>query len=130
MSKTDHLKPVRTTEEAAALGRKGGLAKKGSKHISTHIQNLLNDENFTIENWMNSGKAYKGVPLDAIITVAIFNALQGDKGWAEWLAKYGYGSQDLTVNVDNPILAIINKYGGTGKVHDIPKYVKNEEGSS
>lgn len=66
---------------------------KGTRHISTWIQELLGDEEFTLKNYLASGKDYKGAPMEAIITVGIMNALQGDHKWAEWLAKHGYGEK-------------------------------------
>jgi hypothetical protein len=81
---------------------------KGSLSLSTHIQKLLNDEEFTLENFLFNGKTFKGAPIKAIITVAIMQAMQGDNKWAEWLAKHGYGTggDPGTVNVIIPI------YGG------------------
>lgn len=82
---------------------------KGIKHISTHIQELLNDPEFTIDNWQNSGNKFDGVPLKAIITVGVYNALQGDQKWADWLGKYGWGtktSNETTVHLPKPILDI------------------------
>lgn len=76
-------------------------AKKGTLHLSTHIQNLLNDEEFEA-NILDSKKGlieYKGAPVKAIIQVAIKHALNGDQRWAEWLAKHGYGDKlDITTN--------------------------------
>lgn len=80
-------------------GQSGNLAgkPKGAKHLSTHIQDLLNDEEFTLENFLFNGKQFKGAPIKAIVTVAIMQALQGDQKWATWLAKYGYGDKlDIT----------------------------------
>lgn len=77
---------------------------KGSKHISTWIQELLNDEDFTLDNFMGQGKAFKGAPIAAIMAVAVSNALQGDHKWAEWLAKYGYGQKyEVDQNVSGDV---------------------------
>lgn len=65
-------------------------ASKGSKHISTWIQDITNDPDFTVDNFMGSGKQFKGAPMEAIIAVAISNAMQGDDKWGNWLAKYGW----------------------------------------
>lgn len=95
--------PFPNKETQFKPGKSGNPAgkKKGTVHLSTHIQNLLNDEEFTIENWMGTGVKYKDVPIKAIITVAIYNALQGDNKWAEWLAKHGYGTNvDITSGGD------------------------------
>lgn len=63
---------------------------KGTKHISTWIQELMNDEEFTVDNFLHGGKQYKGAPIKAIIQVAMYQALAGEKDWADWLAKYGW----------------------------------------
>lgn len=67
-------------------------SKPGYKHISTHIQNMLNDEDFTafLED---EGKEFKGAPLKAIIGAAIQQSLRGNDKAREWLAKYGYGQK-------------------------------------
>jgi hypothetical protein len=66
---------------------------KGTKHISTWIQELLHDEEFTLDNFNFGGKQFKGAPIKAITTVAVMQALQGDEKWANWLAKYGYSEK-------------------------------------
>jgi len=110
MNKEDNLQKF-TSENAAEMGRKGGQAKKGTKHISTWIQEMLNDEEFTLDNFLFNGKQFKGAPIKAIVTVGIMQALQGDEKWANWLAKHGYGNQlNLNVNKD-PIDEILTKFG-------------------
>lgn len=69
---------------------------KGTKHLSTWIQELLNDEEFTLDNFLYNGKQFKGAPIKAIITVGIMQALQGEHKWAEWLGKHGYGLKTET----------------------------------
>lgn len=77
-------------------GNPNGRAK-GSLSLSTHIQNLMNDEQFEA-NILDSKlgyQEYKGIPITAIIKVAIQRALNDkDKAiqYMEWIAKYGYGS--------------------------------------
>ena len=72
----------------------------GIKHISTHIQDMLNDEDFSmlLPDRREGYKEHKGAPLKAIIKVAIIRAAQGEKESREWVAKYGYG---VTANVNN-----------------------------
>lgn len=41
----------------------------------------------TIRNAVGESKK----PLDAMIIAGLLQALQGDKGWAEWLSNNGYG---------------------------------------
>lgn len=79
---------------------------KGSKHISTWIQDLLNDGKFEarILDSKIGIKDYKGAPLRAIIEVAIVKAINGDNKWAEWLAKHGYGEKlTLSNDPENPM---------------------------
>lgn len=103
---------------------------KGTKHISTWIQDLLNDEEFTLDNFMFNGKQFKGAPLKAIITVAIMQSLQGDNKWAEWLAKHGYGNQiNLNVNKD-PIDEILKKFGISGGESDDGQTEDDPQGTS
>lgn len=73
-------------------GKPGGPGRpKGSKHVSTWIQELLNDEEFDLSKFV-AGKPYKGAPMQAIIITAVVQALQGDPKWADLLFKYGYGT--------------------------------------
>lgn len=84
-------------------GKSGNPAgkPKGTKHLSTWIQELMNDEEFEA-NLIDAKKGlieYKGAPLKAIITVAITKAVNGDEKAREWLAKYGWKTQlDITTN--------------------------------
>jgi Family of unknown function (DUF5681) len=86
---TQHL--MTSKWQAAKSGNPAGKPK-GTISLSTWIQKLLNDKNFTLENFMSEGRQYKGGPIQAIINVGILNAIKGDVKWAEWLAKYGYGT--------------------------------------
>lgn len=67
---------------------------KGTKHLSTWIQEMMNDESFTgdyVEGYQL--KKHKGAPVKAIVRVAALKSLGGDTKWADWLAKYGYGTK-------------------------------------
>lgn len=65
---------------------------KGAIHLSTHIQNLLNDPDFIPDS---TGERTE--PIKAIIRTAVIKAKEGDSRWAEWLAKHGYGTNvDIT----------------------------------
>lgn len=77
-------------------GQSGNLLgkPKGTKHLSTWIQDLLNDEEFISDNI--DGQEYKGAPIKAIIKVAIKKSIDGDNKWAEWLGKHGYGIKTET----------------------------------
>jgi hypothetical protein len=79
---------------------------KGSKHLSTWIQEMLNDEEFSLllPDPKEGYKEHKGAPIKAIVRVAAIKAAQGDKDSREWLAKYGYGQKlQLSNDPDNPI---------------------------
>lgn len=68
---------------------------KGTKHLSTWIQDLLNDEEFEA-NILDSKVGvikFKGAPIKAIVMVALRKAAAGDEKAREWLAKYGYGTK-------------------------------------
>lgn len=96
---------------------------KGTKHLSTWIQDLSADENFT--QWMTQpGTAayeYKGAPIKAIVMSAIKLAIAGDASAREWLAKYGWGSKlEVTSEVNiNYVEAIIEASGLRKDIEDI-----------
>jgi hypothetical protein len=99
--------------------------KPGTIHLSTHIQNMLNDPDFELllEDRIEGFKKFEGVPIKAIITVAVRHASAGDTKWAEWLAKYGYGqkfelehSGEIVTGVADPELA-----------SGFAEYLKNKE---
>lgn len=67
---------------------------KGTKHLSTWIQQLLNDEKF--EAQIQRGLKivdYKGAPIKAIIQAQMIRALNGDVKAFDVLGKYGYGTK-------------------------------------
>lgn len=83
-------------------GQSGNPAgpKPGYKHMSTWIQELLNDPEF--DGWVFTGRAYeqfKGAPMKAIVKAQMIKAMNGDTKSADWLAKYGYGTK---VEVSTP----------------------------
>lgn len=90
-----------------------GTKPKGTIHLSTRIQNMLNDPDFTAELVGKDGKRiqFKGEPAEAIIRTAVLKAMSGDKTWADWLAKNGYGSRQIHEFKNNPVDAILEKYG-------------------
>ena len=89
---------------------KGGKNKKGSKHISTHIQEMLNDPNFELK--LKDGSIIKGAPMKAIIKTAVAKAVSGDMRAFDILAKRGWGDKmDITTNgkdLPTPILGGIS----------------------
>lgn len=83
--------------------RPAGAGKpKGSKHINTWIQELLEDEDFVTQ--IRDGyelKEYKGAPLKAMILAQVKLAVNGDTKAFDALAKYGWTKKietDLTTN--------------------------------
>lgn len=89
-------------------GTSGNLAgaPKGSKHITTHIQEMLEDETFeaNILDAKTGVREYKGAPIKAIIQVATIKAVNGDEKAREWLAKYGWSQKlQLGNDPDNPL---------------------------
>lgn len=89
----DNLIPAKKGEIRNPKGK-----PKGTKHISTWIQEMLGDEEFetVLVDAQKGAIKYKGAPLKAIIKVAMHKAIHDkDKGqqWAEWLAKYGWGNK-------------------------------------
>jgi hypothetical protein len=93
MSKED-LTPFTTDDDRAKeAGRKGGLNKKGSKHISTFIQQALTDPNFELK--LKDGTILREMPIKAIIKTAVAKSVSGDTRAMEWLAKHGYGIKNI-----------------------------------
>ena len=93
---------------AAEIGHKGGVAKKGSKHLSTYIQDALTDENFELK--LKDGSIFKGMPMQAIIKTAVAKSMSGDTRAMEWLAKHGYGDK-LNIEVTDTRKDILERYG-------------------
>ena len=94
-----------TKENAAENGAKGGRNKKGSKHISTHIREMLDDPNFEIK--LKGGSIVRGRPMEAVIKAAIAKAVSGDMRAFDMLGKYGYGQKlDLTTD-GQPLPALV-----------------------
>lgn len=121
------LTPI-TSENAKELGAKGGKAKKGSIHLSTRIKNMLDDPDFEMK--LKDGSILKGEPIVAIMKVAIARAASGDIRFLEWLAKYGYGSS-VNLNVtENPIQTIIDKFGSSEGVDEVPPITADEKPTS
>lgn len=77
---------------------------KGTKHLSTWIQEMMENDSFKI--MLSNGKIKKEAPIRATITVLINKALEGDMKAADLLCKYGYGSKIniTTRELPTPIL--------------------------
>lgn len=95
----------------------------GYKHISTHIQELLEDDEF--EAWIPDSregiKEYKGRPMKAILRAMAIRAMAGDVRAFDVLAKFGYGSKDtleVTGPGGGPMLALVRFMDGRPDSHD------------
>jgi len=77
----------------------------GYKHMSTWIQQLLNDPKFEAKIKLGEKIVeYKGAPMKAIIQAQMVKALEGDVKAFDVLGKYGFGTKlELANNPDNPI---------------------------
>lgn len=74
---------------------------KGTKHISTWIQNILEDGNFTYK--LRGKKTKTGAPLKAILEALVIKALEGDMRAFDLLCKYGYGQKYDVTSKDEKI---------------------------
>lgn len=84
---------------------------KGTIHLSTRIQNMLDDDEFSVDHVIGGERfEFKGNPAEAIIKTAIIKARNGDKQWADWLAQNGYGNK-LSVEVTDTRKDILERYG-------------------
>jgi hypothetical protein len=101
-------------DNAAEMGARGGRNKKGSKHLSTYIQEALTDENFELK--LKDGSILREMPIKAIIKTAVAKSVSGDTRAMEWLAKHGYGEK-LNLEVTDTRKEILSKYG-LGEVTD------------
>lgn len=87
---------------------------KGTISLSSHIQRMLNDESFELflSHPREGYKRHEGVPVEAIIRTAVMKAAGGDTRWADWLAKYGYGTKvELTGPEGGPVQALVEFIG-------------------
>jgi len=105
--KTEHLLP--TQWKKGQSGNPNGRPK-GTKNISTIIQEMLNDENAVYI--LNNARTFNGKPVEAIVGVMITKALNGDMRAFELLAKYGFGRPEL-INLEaelpTPIMPILDQ---------------------
>ena len=86
--KTEHLKATQWRP-----GQSGNPAGKplGTKHISTYIREMMDDDDF--EQKLADGSILKGSPVKAVVKTLILRALNGDLRAFDLLAKYGYGTK-------------------------------------
>lgn len=120
MANEENLIPI-TSETAKELGAKGGSAKKGSKHLSTLIRDVVADidwEHTTLKNKAEIKEKFGKNGWKAIVYVAVTKAITGDTKAMEWLAKNGYGTKlDITTD-DEPITGINVRFVGLDEEED------------
>ena len=100
MANEQNLKPFTGKNDP-----RNGVKPKGAKHISTWINELLNDETFTatIQQGLKVVE-YKGAPIKAIIQAQTRLAINGDTKAADVLFKHGVVQKLLLGNdPDNPL---------------------------
>jgi hypothetical protein len=93
--------PVGTPFSKGKSGNPAGLPK-GYVSLATRIQRILEgDEQLPDIIAATIAKAVGGdkKPIDAVIIVALLQALQGDKQWADWLSVNGYVKPKEVVEV-------------------------------
>jgi hypothetical protein len=104
-----------TKDNAAIIGAKGGAAKKGSKHINTWVQEILEDENF--EAWISDPKEgvklFKGAPIKAIIKAQVIKAVNGDTKAYDSLHKSGYSQKIEQENSGEQTITVITRHAGS-----------------
>lgn len=115
MSEVTNTNPPEATRWKPGQSGNPAGKPKGAIHLATRIQNMLNDDEFTTELLGKGGKkiTFKGNPAEAIIRTAILKAMSGDKMWADWLAKNGFGSYLHHDFNNSPIDQILEQYGLT-----------------
>lgn len=104
-------------------GKSGNPAgkPKGTKHINSWVQELMQDEDFeaTIRDGYNIVE-FKGAPIKAIIKAQMIKALNGDTKAYDSLVKSGWvQKQEVSGNDGNPIET-------SSTVTFIPKQLPND----
>lgn len=64
---------------------------KGTRHLSTVIQELMMDDDFELK--LKNGEILKGAPSRKISETMYKLAVSGNTKAAEWLAKHGWGNK-------------------------------------
>lgn len=119
---TEHL--TLTQWQPGVSGNPDGKPK-GTKHLSTWIRELMEDESF---GQRVKGKCkVDGAPIQAIVSTLILKAIAGDMKAFDLLGKYGWGTR-LDVTSDNktlpsPILSglVVIRDNGTQGEEDTPQ---------
>lgn len=74
---------------------------KGTKHLSTWIQEMMEDENF--KHKLSNGKIVAELPVKAIVATLITRALDGELKAIDIIAKYGYGTKFDFTSSNKPL---------------------------
>lgn len=103
MANEQNLKPWKPGQSGNPKGK-----PKGSKHLSTRIQDMLEDEAF--KQKLSNGTLLEGAPVEVLIRALITKAAEGDLKAFDLLGKYGYGNKvDITTDYEKLPTPI---YGG------------------
>ena len=105
----DNLIPAKKGEVRNPKGK-----PKGTKNLATLVRELESEDfdwtHVPIKN--KEAVAAMGSPWKAILTVALGQAISGDKHAREWLRKSGYGDKlDLTTGGE-PMTSLVRFVGG------------------
>lgn len=97
---------AKTRFKKGQSGNPAGLPK-GTKHLSTYIQELMEDEEFeaTIQQGLRIVE-YKGMPIKAIIMAQMTKAINGDTKAFDSLGKYGWSQKIEQENTGEQTLTI------------------------
>ena len=108
MAISSNLKPFKKGFDA-----RRGSKPKGTKHLSTLIQEMASDPDFHtyISHPIKGYVEYQGMPIKAIVGTAITRAIAGDIRAMEWLARNGWGKPqaELDNELPQPILNIVHQ---------------------
>jgi hypothetical protein len=104
MANEQNLKPFTGADDPRRMNGK----PKGTKHLSTYIQEALVDPTFELK--LKDGTILKEMPIKAIIKTAVAKSVSGDTRAMEWLAKHGYGEK-LNLEVTDTRRDILSRYG-------------------
>jgi hypothetical protein len=95
---------------AAEIGSIGGQNKKGSKHINTWVQEILEDPAFEAKIRIGFEiKDFKGAPVKAIIQAQMIKAIEGDTNAYNALVKSGYVQKLEQENTGEQTITVITR---------------------
>jgi len=104
--------PSPVTEHLNATKWKSGQSgnpkgkPKGTKHLSTWIREMMEDENF--EYKLASGTLINEAPVKAIVKTMIIKAIDGDIRAFDIIGKYGYGTRpEVMAGINTQVIPIL-----------------------